>query len=156
MGRVTDDGSTKNKPKGLNLNWRLNSIPAFVHDHPVVFKWLVGWSDRGEATAPVGKEKMTRLNEKRSYARYDGEGPITLVPAHSQSRQFEAGLLNFSAEGFSFFSRRPLKPGTTIIVRASVENYQHVSADVDCQLRSVGVATIKWCHENKTKNSCHH
>ncbi|WP_319408614.1 PilZ domain-containing protein [uncultured Desulfosarcina sp.] len=90
---------------------------------------------------------MTQLQEKRRYARYDGEGPITLVSADSQSRQFEAGLLNFSAEGISFFSNRPLKPGTTIIVRASVENYQHVSADVDCQLRSVGVATIKWCQQ---------
>ena len=90
---------------------------------------------------------MTQLHEKRSCVRYDGDGPITLVPAHSQSMQFEAGLLNFSAEGISFFSYRPLIPGTTIIVRASVENYQHVSADVDCQLRSVGLATIKWCQE---------
>ncbi|MCB2148519.1 MAG: hypothetical protein KQI81_18720 [Deltaproteobacteria bacterium] len=90
---------------------------------------------------------MTRLHEKRRCVRYDGQGPITLMSAHSQSRQFEAGLLNFSAEGISFFSCRPLKPGTTIIVRASAENYQHVFADVDCQLRSVGVATIKWCQE---------
>ena len=90
---------------------------------------------------------MTQLQEKRNHARHHGEGQITLLHPHSQSWQLEAGLINYSEQGISFFSCQPLMPGTTIIVRASVENYRHMSADVDCQLRSMGFATIKWCQE---------
>jgi hypothetical protein len=90
---------------------------------------------------------MTQLQEKRSYARHSGEGQINLLHTHCESRQIEANLLNFSEQGISFFSYQPLMPGTTIIVRATVENYRHMSADAQCQLRSMGLATIKWCRE---------
>lgn len=90
---------------------------------------------------------MTTPREKRIYTRHQGEGGITLRHAHQNSRQIEGGLINFSEQGISFFSRRPLSPGTTIIVRASGENYQHLSADIDCHLRSMGFCTIKWCQE---------
>jgi len=90
---------------------------------------------------------MIRQQEKRNDARHCCDGLITVMTTHSRSRQFNAGLLNYSVQGISFFSNRPLMPGTTIIVRASVENYQHMPADVDCQLRSMGLATIKWCQE---------
>jgi hypothetical protein len=91
--------------------------------------------------------KMMHQQEKRNDARHPCEGLITVMTTHSRSRQFDAGLLNYSVEGISFFSTRPLMPGTTIIVRASLENYQHIPADVDCPLRSMGLATIKWCQE---------
>jgi len=58
MGRVTDDGSTKNKPKGLNLNWRLNSIPAFVHDH------LIPLSSNGSLDDRIG-ERRPHLSAKK-------------------------------------------------------------------------------------------
>lgn len=90
---------------------------------------------------------MMHQPEKRSDARHYCEGLIKVMTTHSRSRQFDAGLLNYSVQGISFFSNRPLMPGTTIIVRASVENYQHMSTDADCQLRSMGLATIKWCRE---------
>jgi hypothetical protein len=64
-----------------------------------------------------------------------------------QSPCIEARLLNFSANGLSFFSHHPLKPGTTIIVRASGEVYPSISSDADCQLRTMGYVTIKWCQE---------
>ncbi len=90
---------------------------------------------------------MAPLQEKRNYARHQRAGRITLLYTHSQSRQIEADLLNFSEQGISFFSRRPLMPGTTFIVRAPLENYQHMPAEAGCQLRSMGLVTIKWCQE---------
>lgn len=91
--------------------------------------------------------KMNHQPEKRKDARHCCEGMITVMTTHSRSRQFDAGLLDYSVQGIRFFCNRPLKPGTTIILRASAENYQHISDDVDCQLRSMGLATIKWCQE---------
>jgi hypothetical protein len=100
-----------------------------------------------DARLPERKRKMDPLQEKRSTTRNSCEGRITLQHTHSQSQQFAADLINYSAQGISFFSNRPLMPGTTIIIRTSVENYRHMSENVDCQLRSMGLATIKWCHE---------
>lgn len=90
---------------------------------------------------------MAQLQEKRNYPRHGCEGQITLSYAHCDSRQIDACLINFSQHEVSLFSYQPFLPGTTIMVRASGENYQHVSADADCLLRSMGVATIKWCQE---------
>lgn len=90
---------------------------------------------------------MAQLQEKRNYHRHCCEGRIALSYTHCDSRQIEVGLINFSEQGVSFFSCRPFLPGTTIVARASKENYQLVSADADCLLRSVGLATIKWCRE---------
>jgi len=94
---------------------------------------------------------MTRMQEKRNHTRHDCKGPITLLYARIAARHIEAGLLNFSEQGISFTSKHPLMPGTTIIVRASVENYRHMPADVGCQLRSIGLATVKWCREGTRK-----
>jgi hypothetical protein len=90
---------------------------------------------------------MIHQQEKRNDAWHCCEGLITVMTTRSRSRQFDAGLINFSVNGNRFFSNRPLMPGATIIVRASLENYQHMSDEVDCQPRSMGVATIKWCQE---------
>ena len=90
---------------------------------------------------------MATLQEKRHHPRHHGEGRITLLHTHHDERQIKGGLINFSEQGLRFFSHRPLLPGTTILVRASGENYQHLSPDIDCRLRSMGFCTVKWCRE---------
>lgn len=90
---------------------------------------------------------MAKLQEKRLHPRHHREGRITLLHAHHNARQIKGGLINFSEQGIRFFSYRSLPPGTTIIVRASGENYQNISTDTDCQFRSMGFCTIKWCQE---------
>jgi hypothetical protein len=90
---------------------------------------------------------MAKLQEKRLHPRHHCEGRITLLHAHYSTRQIKGGLINFSEQGIRFFSHRPLPLGTTIIVRASGENYQNLSTDIDCQVRSMGFCTIKWCQE---------
>ncbi len=92
--------------------------------------------------------KMNRLQEKRNHIRHHCEGRLTLLHTQCQSRQIEAKLINFSAAGVSFCTRQPLRPGTTIIVRVSGENYRNLSSDIDCQLPSMGLVTIKWCQES--------
>ena len=94
---------------------------------------------------------MTRLQEKRNHARYDCKGPMILRYTHMAARQIEAGLLNFSEQGIRFASKHPLMPGTTIIVHASADNYRRMPAGVACQLRSIGLVTIKWCRESSRK-----
>lgn len=90
---------------------------------------------------------MAKLQEKRHHPRHHGEGRITLLLSHQNTSQIKGGLINYSEQGIRFFSYRPLSPGTTILVRASGENYRHLSTDIDCQLRSMGFCTIKWCQE---------
>jgi hypothetical protein len=90
---------------------------------------------------------MVKLQEKRHHPRHHGQGQITLLHTYYDTRQMKGGLINFSEQGIRFFSDRPLTPGTTILVRVCGENYRHISADIDCQLRSMGFCTIKWCQE---------
>ena len=87
---------------------------------------------------------MDQLQEKRKYARRNSDGPIVLLHTHRESEPIDAGLLNFSQEGLSFFSHQALTPGTTIMVRATGENYPNTAAAMDCQLPTMRFATIKW------------
>ena len=90
---------------------------------------------------------MNRLQEKRSNARYRCESQLTLLHTQCRSRQIEANLVNFSENGVCFYTRQPLHPGTTIILRVSGDYYRQISSDLNCQLPSMGLVTIKWCQE---------
>ena len=98
---------------------------------------------------------MAPPQEKRNFARHPGRGELTLLHAGETDSQIEGGLINFSEQGIRFFSRRPLTPGTTIIVRVSGENYRHIATD-QCRLRSMGFWTIKWCQEVNHKGVAQH
>ena len=91
---------------------------------------------------------MIQSKEKRRSIRHHCDGEVILSHIQRQSPRIDARLINFSANGLSFFSHHPLKPGTTIIVRASRERYPNISADAGCQLRTMGLVTIKWCRES--------
>ena len=43
-----------------------------------------------------------------------------------------------------FVGETGVLPGTTIMVRATGENYPNTAAAMDCQLPTMGFATIKW------------
>lgn len=107
----------------------------------------VAFCTHANSTLAAKDVNMTQLQEKRTDTRQNCQGQITLLLAHSQSRQFEAGLRNFSQQGIGFFCHQPLKPGTTIIFRASVEKYPRASAGAQVQLRSMGLAIVRWCQE---------
>ena len=99
---------------------------------------------------------MVKLQEKRHQPRHQGEGRLTLLHTHHYSGRISGGLINFSQQGIRFYSHRPVFPGTTILVRASGENYQHASPTTGCQFRSMGFCTVKWCQESSRHGiPCH-
>ncbi len=91
---------------------------------------------------------MPQVIEKRQFARHNCSGSITLSHTNRESRQIHADLVDLSEQGLSFNSHQPLVPGTTIIVRASEENYRKMDVEADFQLRTMGFATIKWCQSH--------
>lgn len=99
---------------------------------------------------------MANHLEKRNTPRHPINRPITLHPTISASRMINANLLNFSEQGISFSSDKPLIPGTTIFFRASSDNYRQSVHEVGGQPRSISLMTIKWCKENpKQEKSIH-
>ncbi|WP_372683631.1 hypothetical protein [Desulfosarcina sp.] len=95
------------------------------------------------------KEKpMANPHEKRNSSRHTVGGPITLHPTIRASRDINAHLLNFSEQGICFSTDKQLIPGTTLLFKASKDNYLSADRDDDCQLRSISLVTVKWCHES--------
>ena len=92
---------------------------------------------------------MDRLQEKRNSTRHVCDGPLTLLYTQPRSPRFAARIINFSEHGLCFSSRHAMTPGTTILVRASPENYRKQSEDAGFQLPTMGFAMIKWCHESR-------
>ena len=91
---------------------------------------------------------MAKIIEKRVASRHLIKGPIVLYSNIMTSREIDAHLLNFSDNGICFTTNRKLVPGTTIFLRTSNECHVGSENHDDCQLRSISMVTVKWCHEN--------
>ena len=90
--------------------------------------------------------------EKRISARHPIEGPITLNFPIGTSNEYDAHLLNFSEQGMCFTTKTKLTPGTTILFKASKDWLLSAEDDADCQLRSISMVTVKWCHQSSPNN----
>ena len=90
--------------------------------------------------------------EKRIASRHPIEGPITLHTTILKSKEINARLLNFSEQGICFTTNKKLVPGTTIMFKASNECHYFAEDYEDCQLRSMSMVTVKWCHESSQKD----
>lgn len=95
---------------------------------------------------------MTNDLEKRISSRHPIEGPITLNSTTGTSKEIDAHLLNFSEQGICFTTKMKLVPGTTILFKASKGWRLSAEDDADCQLRSISLVTVRWCHESSNKN----
>jgi hypothetical protein len=95
---------------------------------------------------------MSNHHEKRNSSRHTVGGPITLHPTIMTSRDINAYLLNFSEQGICFSTDKQLIPGTTILFKASKDNYSSADNYDDCQLRSISLVTVKWCQESAQKD----
>ena len=91
---------------------------------------------------------MAKDLEKRIASRHPVEGPIVLRTMILSSREINAHLLNFSEQGICFTADTKLIPGTTILYKASSECHLFADNHADCQLRSMSMVTVKWCHES--------
>ena len=90
---------------------------------------------------------MSNHHEKRNSCRHTVGGSITLHPTIRTSRDINAYLLNISEQGICFSTGKQLIPDTIILFKASKDNYLNADNDHDCQLRSISLVTVKWCHE---------
>ena len=95
---------------------------------------------------------MSNHHEKRNFRRHNVGGSITLHPTIRTSRDLNAHLLNFSEQGICFSTDKQLSPGTTILFKASKNNYLGTDDNDACQLRSISLVTVKWCHESSQKD----
>ena len=101
---------------------------------------------------PAKEKPMSNHHEKRNFSRHNVDGPITLHPTIWTSRDINAHLLNFSEQGICFYTDKQFIPGTTILFKSSKENYLSTDDNDDCQLRSISLVTVKWCHESSQKD----
>ncbi len=95
---------------------------------------------------------MANHIEKRNSDRHLIEGPITLHSSIGTSKEFDAHLHNFSEQGICFTTKTKMVPGTTILFKASNDCHMFAEDDADCQLRSISMVTVKWCHESSQKD----
>jgi hypothetical protein len=91
---------------------------------------------------------MANTIEKRISVRHPLEGAITLHTTILTSREINAHLLNYSQHGICFSTDTKLIPGTTVLFKASRDCHLFTEEDADCQLRSISMVTVKWCHES--------
>ena len=98
------------------------------------------------------EEPMANDLEKRISARHSIEGSIILHSSIGRSKEFDARLLNFSEQGICFTTKTKMVPGTTILFKASNDCHLFAEDDADCQLRSISMVTVKWCHESSQKD----
>jgi hypothetical protein len=99
---------------------------------------------------------MSSFYEKRNFSRHIVGGPITLHPTIRMARDINAHLHNFSEQGICFSTDKQLAPGTTILFKASKDNFINADNDGDCQLRSISLVTVKWCQESAQKDQTIH
>jgi len=77
-------------------------------------------------------------------------GPITLHSTIGTPMNIKATVRNCSEEGICFLSSRKFTAGTTILFKASNDEYACICEDRDdCLLRSISFVTVKWCHESQ-------
>ena len=100
----------------------------------------------------VKEVAMANDLKKRMSIRHPIEGPITLHSSIETSNGSDAHLLNFSEQGICFTTNTKLIPGTSILFKASKGWRLSAEDDADCQLRSISMVTVKWCHESSKKD----
>ena len=95
---------------------------------------------------------MANELEKRISDRFCLEGPITLQNTIMTSKELNANLLNYSEQGICFATGTKLAPGTTVLFKTRNDSDLFTDLHADCQLRSMSMVTVKWCHERLHQN----
>lgn len=91
---------------------------------------------------------MASRLEKRISARRASKGSITLYSTIGAYREITGNLVNISEQGICFTTDRKLAPGTTVLFKASPESFGGTQDESRCQLRTISLVTVKWCHAN--------
>lgn len=110
----------------------------------------------GDFVGNAEEVMMTNRLEKRISARYASNGSIILYSTIGACREIAGNLVNVSEQGICFTTDRKLVPGTTVLFKASPDSYRSTHDEDSCQLRTISLVTVKWCHESShPENTVH-
>jgi hypothetical protein len=84
--------------------------------------------------------------EKRAYQRYNCEALIKWS-YFNKDRLFDAKIVNFSQDGFSFETSFEIRPHATIFTRLENLFTKNMSlSEYEC-LRTISIGEVRWCKE---------
>jgi hypothetical protein len=92
------------------------------------------------------REPMDTGDEKRAFQRRAYEAAITFS-YFNQKITHRATLFNFSEGGFSFYSRIPIKQGTTILIKLETLSTDSGPGQTHSGLKTVSLAETRWCRK---------
>jgi hypothetical protein len=84
--------------------------------------------------------------EKRAYQRYNCEALIKWS-YFNKDRLFDAKIVNFSKDGFSFETSFEIRPHATIFTRLENLFTKNMSLSEHECLRIVSIGEVRWCQE---------
>ena len=94
----------------------------------------------------TANKALAERAEKRAYQRYDCEALIKWS-YFNKDRQFDAKIVNFSKEGFSFETSFEIRPHATIFTRLENLFTKNMSLSEHECLRIVSIGEVRWCQE---------
>jgi hypothetical protein len=84
--------------------------------------------------------------EKRAYQRYNCEALIKWS-YFNKDRLFDAKIVNFSKDGFSFETSSEISPNATIFTQLENLFTKNMSlSELEC-LRTVSIGEVRWCQK---------
>ena len=84
--------------------------------------------------------------EKRAHQRYNCEGLIKWS-YFNRDRHFDAKIVNFSKDGFSFETSSEISPNATIFTQLENLFTKNMSLSEQECLRTVSIGEVRWCQE---------
>ena len=84
--------------------------------------------------------------EKRAYQRYNCEALIKWS-YFNNDRLFDAKIVNFSKDGFSFETSFEIRPPATIFTRLENLFMKNMSLSEHECLRTISIGEVRWCQE---------
>jgi hypothetical protein len=97
-------------------------------------------------TKVTANKALTEHAEKRAYHRYICEALIK-GSYLNKDRLFDAKIVNFSEDGFSFETSSEIRPHATIFTRLENLFTENMNLSEHECLRTVSIGEVRWCRE---------
>jgi hypothetical protein len=97
-------------------------------------------------TKVTANKALAEYAEKRAYQRYKCEALIKWS-YFNKDRQFDARIVNFSTDGFSFETYSEISPHATIFTQLENLFTKNMSLSEQECLRTVSIGEVRWCRE---------
>jgi hypothetical protein len=97
-------------------------------------------------TKVTANKVLAEHAEKRAYQRYNCEA-IIKWSYFNRGRLFDAKIVNFSKDGFSFETSSEISPHATILTRLENLFTKNMSVSEKECLRTISIGEVRWCQE---------